>query len=549
MIVDVKVISQQEEDGKVVLLCSFDKSQPIRKDKFKSGVILDNDRKIKTIKFDKADGEEIGLILEINKEETVHVPDGLFSVLGQNDFISTAKLEHKICAIAESYFNKGEIQDSLIAALDKLAPRFAEPTLPITRTRYPDNDIYLKAIISAVKNMDNTCLCIQGPPGAGKTYTAEHVIEALLKTGKRVGILSNSHAAIMNLMEPLVDQQLNSKIVKVGGMGTSQAEFQERFPKEKYPNFIYRPSFNFTKTQPYQSFDLVGATAYALCDDIAWENPLDYLFVDEASQVSLAHLVAVSGAAGNIILMGDQMQLEQPTQGSHPGDAGLSSLQYILGHHAVIPEDLGIFLEKTFRMHPAVCERLSKVVYEGKLFSDDATANQLVQIPKAELITKTNGILWLPVSHEGNTQCSRKEVNHIQKLISELLTGSYTDKQSNNRLMTESDILIVAPYNMQVNLLKDHLSKNIQIGTIDKFQGQEAPVVIISMGVSDVNDSSRGLDFVFDINRLNVAVSRAKALAIIVSNQDLYKCQVSSILQLEKASFFCSLVKCNDCSR
>lgn len=541
VIVDVKALHSYEENGKMIIECDFNESQPIRKDKFKAGTILEHDLKVDAVKFDAKEDKTI-LILTMRGSEVNKLSE-IFSILGKEPFIDTSKLEYKICDVAEKYFNEGKVSGPLEAILSQSSPIFqgSQSLLPITRSFYPENEAYINAIIHAVKNMDNTCLCIQGPPGAGKTYTAEHVIKALLSEGKRVGILSNSHAAIMNLMEPLLRESVN--IVKVAGLGSNQAEFQEKYPKEQYANFTYRTSFDFTKKQPYSTFHLVGATAYALCDDEAWSNPLDYLFIDEASQVSLAHLVGVSSAARNIILMGDQMQLEQPTQGSHPGKAGLSCLQYFLGEHAVVPEDLGIFLERTFRMHPAVCEPLSRIVYEGKLVSDAATQNQAIVVPKPELIHQQNGVIWLPLAHEGNTQSSQEEVEHIKKLIQELLTSTYQDKHHQTRPMSEDDILVVAPYNMQVNLLKEQLPDRVRIGTIDKFQGQEAPVVIISMGVSDVNESSRGLDFVFDVNRLNVAVSRAKALAIIVSNQDLYKCQVNSILQLEKANFFCSLVK------
>ncbi len=540
VIVDIKAIHRYEENGKMIVECDFDDTQPIRKDKFKAATVLEHDLKVDALKFEAKEDKTI-LILTMRGSEANKLPEA-FAILGKDPFIDTAKLEYKICNVAEKYFNESKVAGPLEAILSQSSPVFqgSQSLLPITRSLYPENETYINAIIDAVKNMDNTCLCIQGPPGAGKTYTAEHVIKALLAEGKRVGILSNSHAAIMNLMEPLLTEPVN--IVKVGGFGNNQAEFQEKYPKEQYANFTYRTSFDFTKKQPYSIFQLVGATAYALCDDEAWSNPLDYLFIDEASQVSLAHLVGVSSAARNIILMGDQMQLEQPTQGAHPGKAGLSCLQYFLGDHAVVPEELGIFLERTFRMHPAVCEPLSKVVYEGKLVSDAATQNQAIVIPKPEAIHQQNGVIWLPLAHEGNTQCSQEEVEHIKKLIKELLTGTFQDKHHQTLPMTENDILVVAPYNMQVNLLKEQLPEGIRIGTIDKFQGQEAPVVIISMGVSDVNDSSRGLDFVFDINRLNVAVSRAKALAIIVSNLDLYKCQVNSILQLKKASFFSTLV-------
>ena len=271
------------------------------------------------------------------------------------------------------------------------------------------------------------------------------------------------------------------------------------------------------------------------------QHPLDYLFVDEASQVALANLVAVSGAAKNIILMGDQMQLEQPTQGSHPGHSGASALEFMLKEHAVIPEDKGIFLERTYRMHPAVCQPLSEVVYEGKLQADADNEKQAITIAQPKLITQKNGILSVPVEHKGNTQSSEEEVIVVQQLIDELKTGSFTNKDGQSRPITDQDILVVAPYNMQVNLLKEKLKGDLKIGTIDKFQGQEAPVVIISMAVSDVDDSPRGLDFVFDINRLNVAISRAQALAIVVANQGLEQCSVNSLRQMEKVGFFCKL--------
>jgi uncharacterized protein len=240
--------------------------------------------------------------------------------------------------------------------------------------------------------------------------------------------------------------------------------------------------------------------------------------------------------------MGDQMQLEQPTQGSHPGDSGLSALEYLLGGHGVIPDDMGIFLERTYRMHPAVCHPLSEVVYEGKLKAAKHNDRQLVSVPDSNLIKQSYGVMVVNVEHDGNRQSSEEEVDIIQRIIDDLKTGRCTAKNGEARSIADEDILIVAPYNMQVNLLKDRLGDQIAIGTIDKFQGQEAPVVIISMAVSDVEESSRGLDFLFDINRLNVAVSRAQALAIIVANPGLERCRVSSLGQMEKASFYSRLV-------
>jgi uncharacterized protein len=239
--------------------------------------------------------------------------------------------------------------------------------------------------------------------------------------------------------------------------------------------------------------------------------------------------------------MGDQMQLEQPIQGSHPGHSGASALEFMLMGHAVIPDDKGIFLERTYRMHPTVCAPLSDIVYEGKLQTDADNCKQAITIPDPRLIPLANGILNVTVQHEDNTQCSQEEVHVVQQLIDELKTGFFTNKLGELKLITEDDILVITPYNMQVNLLKDNLNDTLKIGTIDKFQGQEAAVVIISMAVSSIEDSPRGLDFVFNINRLNVAVSRAQALAIIVANQDLEQCSVHSLEQMKKVGFFCRL--------
>jgi len=209
----------------------------------------------------------------------------------------------------------------------------------------------------------------------------------------------------------------------------------------------------------------------------------------------------------------------------------------------VVPDDIGIFLERTYRMHPAVCSPLSEVVYEGKLHAAKNNERQTISVPDSRLVTKSHGVMVVNVDHDGNRQSSEEEAAVICALIDELKRGYYSDKNSEKHPISDGDILVIAPYNMQVNLLKERVGEEIAIGTIDKFQGQEAPVVIISMSVSDVEESSRGLDFLFDINRLNVAVSRAQALAIIVANKGLERCRVNSLVQMEKASFFSRLLE------
>jgi len=544
---DIKLVSMLPEEDKLICKALYNADQLIRTDKFKSGSIKRSSNKsisakVINIKFAEISAHqgEVTFVIDADKEEFLQQKS--LALFGDDSRIPTEALENRLCEITEQYFNNGVLSGAVKTLLNQDKPNFkySATPLPVNRTIFPDNVNYQDAIFKSVQEMDSTCLCIQGPPGSGKTTTAKLVIGKLVEQGNRIGVMSNSHAAIMNVLEKLVETFSGLKVVKVGGYGT-KAEFEESYPEDKY-HLTYRKDMGFTQKEPYEMFQVVGATAYAFAKDIAHEVPLDYLFVDEASQVALASLIAVSGAAKNIILMGDQMQLEQPIQGSHPGDSGLSALEFMLKGHAVIPEEKGIFLERTYRMHPEVCEPLSEIVYEGKLKADLANGNQVITVKQPKLVTRGRGILSIKAQHEGNVQSSEEEVILVQQLIDELKTATFTNKDGQQRNILDEDILIVAPYNMQVNLLKEKLRGNLKIGTIDKFQGQEAPVVIVSMAVSDSVDNPRGLDFIFDINRLNVAISRAQALAVIVSNKGLEECNVTTMEQMGKVGLFCRLI-------
>ena len=220
----------------------------------------------------------------------------------------------------------------------------------------------------------------------------------------------------------------------------------------------------------------------------------------------------------------------------------MSILDYLLEDHATIPADIGVFLPKTFRMHPDVCELISRQVYEGKLSSDVCTDKHIVQTG-GPLITQQSGVCFVPVSHEGNTQGSPEEVDQITAIANELIGSPYwPDPDGNVRMIGWDNILFVAPYNYQVNLLRAALGEDAKIGSIDKFQGQEAPIVILSMCASDAADGPRGIDFLFSKNRLNVAISRAQALAIVVGNPKLAQTSVNSLKQMEQINFFCDIV-------
>lgn len=545
VVFDVELKETNYEDGKIFCTAIYDKDQSIRIDKISSALIQGTETRVSSIKFSDVDAHRGEVSFSINADEEAALQEAQLNLFGEGAPINTSTLENRLCEITENYFETGALSGVIKTILNQSAPQFktAVSPLPVTRERYPDDGKYMGAMIDTVKSLADSCLCIQGPPGAGKTYTALKVITQLVEEGKRVGVMSNSHAAIMNLIKGLPKVVPKANLVKVGYSPQKNiTEFHQVYSKDDYPNLDYRAGMSFTKKAPYEDYDVIGTTVYSFAKQIAYDDPLDYLFIDEASQVALANLIAVSGAAKNIILMGDQMQLEQPIQGSHPGHSGTSALEFMLKGHAVIPEDQGVFLERTYRMHLYICKPLSEVVYEGKLSSDKQTERQSINIENPDLITQPNGILSITLQHEGNTQSSDEEVENVKQLIDELKTGTFTNNKGETNPITDNDILVVAPYNMQVNLLKEKLSGDLKIGTIDKFQGQEAPVVIISMAVSDVEDSSRGMDFVFDINRLNVAVSRAQALAIIVANKGLEQCQVNSLGQMEKVGFFIKII-------
>jgi uncharacterized protein len=434
--------------------------------------------------------------------------------------------------LLETDFEPRAISDFLLRSRPRVRNN---PDGPIIR----DGLDILTGVTEAIRNLDGSCLCIQGPPGAGKTYTASLAIATLLRHGRKIGIASNSHKAINNLIAAVLDraadENLSASIIKVDRKGDRDPMLYDRAEvtvikdaREAAPLFGNGPA-------------VIGGTAWAFSsEDLA--NALDYLFVDEAGQVAIANLIGMSSSTRNIVLMGDQMQLGQPIQGSHPGQSGQSVLQYYMEDRATMPVEQGVFLPSTFRMHPDVCGFISEMVYEGRLSSLGKAADRRLQ-PTGPLISKGTGILFHPVLHEGNTQASEEEVSAIERLVSELVGCLYFDGEERQpRPLVLDDILFITPYNHQRRRLQAALGPDAKVGTVDKFQGQEAAVVIISMCASDANESPRGLEFLLSKNRLNVAISRAKCLAVIVANPSLKDITVTSLSQMSLVNLFCQAV-------
>jgi uncharacterized protein len=235
------------------------------------------------------------------------------------------------------------------------------------------------------------------------------------------------------------------------------------------------------------------------------------------------------------VLLGDPQQLAQPSKGSHPDGAQVSALEYLLDGEETMPKGLGLFLETTHRMHPKVCAFISEVAYDGRLHSEPDLERQSVD--------GRAGLMWVPVEHEGNRTASTEEAERVAQLVNDLVGTTWTDKHDATRKLELDDVLVVAPYNAHVARLQQHLPDGARIGTVDKFQGQEAPVTIYSMATSTADDAPRGMEFLYDLHRLNVAVSRAKALSMLVCSPALLRVLCRTPKELRPANALCEFVE------
>jgi predicted RecB family nuclease len=364
--------------------------------------------------------------------------------------------------------------------------------------------------------LDQTYLFVQGPPGSGKTYRGARLITALIAAGKRVGVASQSHKAIHNLLDAVEEAAVEDGLA-----------FQGLKRGDEYANRFIRNGELHEMTDP--DYALVAGTAWLFARE-ELDQTLDVLVIDEAGQISLADALAMGTSAKAVILLGDPLQLAQVSQGVHPSGSGASVLEHLLAEHGTIPEDRGIFLTQTRRMHPAVCEYVSDAFYEGRL---DA-------IPEcAERSTSLGvGIRWLPVEHDGDRVESVEEADAIAAEIERVLAGTFIDVKGPRPLRT-SDVMVVAPYNAQVRLLTERLTDGVEIGTVDKFQGRQAPVVFYSMTTSSGEDVPHGLEFLFSRHRLNVAISRAQCLAYLVCSPGLLEVNCKTIEQMRLANALC----------
>lgn len=441
--------------------------------------------------------------------------------------IPSGMLREALFRYADSVLSGEQRFQAVMDFLHRRAPRVKgiEPGAPLLDPHLATTD----GIKQVVRNLENSVLFIQGPPGAGKTYTGSHVIVDLLKAGKRIGVTSNSHYAINNLLAA-VEARAQVEGVTFKGLKKSSegegTEFNGRCIRSIEDKTEFLDNWG-------PAIDLTAGTAW-LFADASFTEQLDYLFIDEAGQVSVANLVTMGMAARNIVLMGDQMQLSQPVQGVHPGRSGDSALDYLLDGTPAIGPDRGVFLAQTWRMHPQVCSFISDAVYEGQLSSAPGTERQVLHLDGQRPEIPASGLMFCPVEHDGNGQSSDEEAAYIKALYMYFLRQWYEDKNAEKHAISLENILVVAPYNLQVQLLKQMLPAGARVGTVDKFQGQEAEIVIVSMTTSNEDYLPRDIGFLYSKNRLNVAVSRAKSLACIVASPGLtaIRCQTPKDMSL-----------------
>ncbi len=356
---------------------------------------------------------------------------------------------------------------------------------------------------------------IQGPPGTGKTTLSSKVIADLVQEGYKVAITSNSHKVIDNLLLKIdtifQDLNINQKIVKC------ENREDEIFlnsnvitlPPEKIGNNV----------------SVMGATTTKFCSK-KFNSKFDLLVVDEAGQYALANLLTIAKHSKSILLVGDTQQLAMPTKASHPNNSGQSCLQYLMNGLEVIPPNKGIFLPISFRLAPAINNVVSELFYQGKLKPNSKNReNKIVwdqsSVKKNYSTYLDAGVMFITVRHQDCSLKSEEEAEKIQQLIKLLLLSKYKLGSEKERSIFLEDILIIAPFNVQVNYLKRKLDKKLKIGTVDNFQGQEAIISIFSLTSSTGEDAPRGLDFLLEPNRINVAISRAKILSIIVGSPSL----------------------------
>ncbi|HEX7078450.1 MAG TPA: TM0106 family RecB-like putative nuclease [Candidatus Eisenbacteria bacterium] len=385
--------------------------------------------------------------------------------------------------------------------------------------------------------LDHGALAIQGPPGSGKTYTGARMIFDLVRTGRRIGVCAVSHKVIRNLLEAVEQAAAEEKrtvpcvqLVKKGSTESPPPGITAVQDREAVLAALRGSQVR-----------VAGGTAWMWAREEFFEA-VDVLFVDEAGQMSLANVLAIAPCAKNLVLLGDPQQLEQPIQGYHPEGTAVSALEHVLDGARTIAPERGLFLEETWRLPPAIGDLTSELFYEGRLRSHNGLERQTLLGGSA---FDGAGPWYVPAAHDANQSASPEEVEIVADLVGRLMDEGvrWRDRERQERALRLEDILVIAPYNAQVADLTARLPVGARVGTVDRFQGQEAPVVIYSMTTSTPEDAPRGMEFLYSPNRFNVATSRAQCVCVVVGSPRLFEPDCQSPRQMKLANAFCRFLE------
>ena len=372
-------------------------------------------------------------------------------------------------------------------------------------------------------------LPIQGPPGTGKTFTGARMIVALVRAGRTVGVTANSHKVIRHLLE---------EVLKAGREADLSLRCIQKpdVVEDELPGLVFARDNAAVFSVIGETCQVAGGTSWLWAREEAFET-VDVLFVDEAAQMSLANVLSVAQAAESLVLLGDPQQLDQPTKGSHPDGTDVSALHHLLAGKQTIPVDRGLFLGTTWRLNPDLCKFTSEMFYEGRLHSRDALERQVIL---SDSSLTGSGLRFIPVPHQGNKNSAPEEAEVVAKFVDAVLESRsrWVDREGVERRLELADILIIAPYNAQVFELQE-LLPGARVGTVDKFQGQEAPVVIYSMTTSTCMEAPLGMEFLYSLNRLNVATSRARCICVLVASPTVLEPECRTPRQMQLANAYC----------
>lgn len=478
-------------------------------------------------------GTQLGTVVKIDLNEgtvaikkTAKTIDLHPATVFRRQHIDCRALEKSLLAFAEAALEHG--LDAPSATADLLRRRPPRLRVPARGALQRGDEAARDAVVRLCAELDGGVLPVQGPPGSGKTVAGAHAIVALARAGRRIGVTAVSHSVIDNLL---------GKARELAGEGGA-LRFVHKHDGTPPAGIEYR-------AQPKPALAavrdgaIVGGTAWLWAHEEA-AGLLDYLFVDEAGQMSLAQVLAASRSAKNLVLLGDPQQLEQPQRGAHPDGAEIAALVHVAGKEPTLAADRGVFLADTYRLHPAICEMTSELYYEGRLRAAPGCERQAL---RGDTPFAGAGLFCVDVEHEGNRADAPEEVAAVADVVRALLRPlvTWVHREHGERPLTARDILVVAPYNAQVSALRYGLAAFgvDDVGTVDRFQGREAAVVIYSCATSSVHDAPRGMDFLYDPHRFNVATSRARCAVIVVASPRLFAPECRTAEQVHMANGFC----------